>query len=165
MAIDLVKFDAANNLFWRRIFNIGSSANHTVHRMRLTPTGPVISGHYTGDHNFGTGLLGYLSPATDGFAVKLTPGDGTTFSNTPATFGCASFKGFGLRDLLLVSLANSGAIEGARFFGMAYDDRTRELTPFSLGSTGALYLGLNMASGKIRNFDVANVTSKPGIVF
>jgi len=89
----------------------------------------------------------------------------TTFSNTPATFGCASFKGFGLRDLLLVSLSNAGAIEGARFFGVAYDDRTRELNPFSQGSTGTLYLGLNMASGKIGNFDVANVTSQPGIVY
>jgi hypothetical protein len=67
--------------------------------------------------------------------------------------------------LLLVSLSNTGAVEGGRFFGVAYDDRTKELNPFSQSSTGVLYLGLNMASGKIGEFDVANVTSQPGIVY
>jgi hypothetical protein len=97
--------------------------------------------------------------------VRLLVDYDTTFSNTPATFACASFKGFGLRDLLLVSLSNTGAVEGGRFFGVAYDDRTKELNPFSQSSTGVLYLGLNMASGKIGEFDVANVTSQPGIVY
>jgi len=413
VAIYLVKLDAANNFLWQRIFNIGSSANHIVHRMLLTPTGPVISGRYTGDHNFGTGLLGHVGAATDGFIVKLNPADGTTawsarwasshgdsndsitvlgydpagyilaradvngsldenyiltgsisggcpsgigngtaislanslqllafnestgacawshtlslshdiydiaiaggymymtgvfssngspccglpslthsgsgdayvaraqlngaaapsatggfvramgiagateagwhlaldtgnsriyvagntntttnlgcsptacasvgnaggrdtfvaqlpltggaptwavgiggpandyasgiffangrvrllvdydttFSNTAATFGCASFKGFGLRDLLLVSLSSTGTIEGGRFFGAPYDDKTFSGRPFSQTSAGSLFMGLNMASGKIGNFDVANVTSQPGIVF
>lgn len=97
--------------------------------------------------------------------LRLVVDYDTTFSNTPATFACASFKGFGLRDLLLVSLSNAGAVEGGRFFGVAYDDRTKELNPFSQSSTGALHLGLNMASGKIGEFDVANVTSQPGIVY
>lgn len=141
---------------------VGNSGGRDTFVAQLPTTG--------GAPAWAIGIGGSADDSTSGLfftsgRLRLLVDYDLTFSNAAATFGCASFKGFGLRDLLLVSLSNTGAVEGARFFGAAYNEKNDGGPSYSQGTTGALYLGLNMASGKIGSNDVANVASQPGIVY